>query len=862
MAQLRKVVGIDLGTTNSVIALLDATDNALLVGQDARGRTFPSLVAAAPYDPDRLLVGRGAAERKGKGAVASVKRFMGLDRRFTVGNQTLSPPETSAHILRHLRDVLAASLNDRHYVLDAAVITMPAYFNHNQIEATRKAGELAGFEVVELLHEPTAAAIYYAWAEGHGDATYLVYDLGGGTFDVSVIRKRFGDYEVLSVSGDPFLGGDDFDRRLATHLQEHLTRDDKNAINFDLNTAEGTANFAQLLRVAEGIKIELSERDLATRHITDLVRDLFGRSVTLEITVERGTFEQLIRDQVDRTIDFCDDALHRAHDKAQIRLADVDYVILVGGSSRIPLVRQTVLAAFGNPERLERVRHPEPLLHEPDLCVAYGAALRGATHGLRFLELPGGLELHVTSQPRSAHTNYTLTGAVQGEGATEVIEGGSVRVRAVASGLVEEAFLDVRGGFALDLMLHPECDNALEVTVCDAVGSERVAVPFCVRHAEKSAGLGQAVLPTQLITRPLQIDVLDRARQRVRQVLAPVGAPLPHSFAYSFRTVDQSGRIVLPLLEDNRVIKQVVIDNLDPELPVGTPVEVALHVDVKHNLRVEVSVSAAGRKESVSIEAPPPPQPPTGEEITSLCQQIEEQLGQLDGTQRTGGKMQFDRALQDLHEALRYEDEPRAIQRMAELRDLLDRLRRPEARALEPPWKTFAQLVKECLILAGDVAERTGRERQELFEQVYAQERFAEQAFAEHNQALYGECFDNLHKFGGYLQRLGSDHLPGASRRGGPPTLSDARSEVHRLLNALTVLASAARSRRRADVQERAAALNARAEQYLAPTSTDPIEVLRQSQRLWVEYDKLEAQLSGRQRDGGAGTEGLLEGTL
>src|SRR5205807_651160 len=128
-----------------------------------RGRTFPSVVAAAPYDADRLLVGRAAAERKGQGAVTSVKRFMGLDRQFAVGNHTLTPPETSAHILRLLRDVLAATLNDRRHMLDAAVITVPAYFNHNQIAAMRKAGELAGLEVVELLHEPTAAAIYYAW---------------------------------------------------------------------------------------------------------------------------------------------------------------------------------------------------------------------------------------------------------------------------------------------------------------------------------------------------------------------------------------------------------------------------------------------------------------------------------------------------------------------------------------------------------------------------------------------------------------------------------------------------------------------------------------------------------------------------
>src|SRR5262245_22876409 len=187
--KIRKPVGIDLGTTNSVIALLDPTDSAIITGQDEHGRrTFPSVVAHEP-DQQRLVVGRPALALRGQPQppVSSVKRCMGLDRRFTVGPDALTPPEVSARILNHLRDVLARTLNDPRYLLDSAVITMPAYFNHNQIEATRQAGERAGFEVVELLHEPTAAAVYYAWVENHGDATYLVYDLGGGTFDVSII---------------------------------------------------------------------------------------------------------------------------------------------------------------------------------------------------------------------------------------------------------------------------------------------------------------------------------------------------------------------------------------------------------------------------------------------------------------------------------------------------------------------------------------------------------------------------------------------------------------------------------------------------------------------------------------------------
>src|SRR5262249_3008013 len=155
--------------------------------------------------------------------------------------------------------------------------TMPAYFNHNQIEATRQAGELAGYEVVELLHEPTAAAIYYSWLLGHGDAHYLVYDLGGGTFDVSVIRKRYGDYEVLSVSGDPFLGGDDFARLLASHIiatAGFKAPGSGAAVDAGaLPLQAGTLNFARLVQVAEGVKIDLSAKERVVRYIPELLED-------------------------------------------------------------------------------------------------------------------------------------------------------------------------------------------------------------------------------------------------------------------------------------------------------------------------------------------------------------------------------------------------------------------------------------------------------------------------------------------------------------------------------------------------------------------------------------------------------------
>src|ERR1700734_2400298 len=164
--------------------MLDAAGSLLLTGGDEQGRmTLPSVVAWHE-EQGQLIAGRRAHALKGIAGsstcvpLSSVKRFMGLDKAFTLGSESLQPPEVSAVILRQLRDLMARSLNDAHYLLDSAIITMPAYFNHNQIEATRLAGELAGYDIVELLHEPTAAAIYYSWIENHGDATYLVYDLG------------------------------------------------------------------------------------------------------------------------------------------------------------------------------------------------------------------------------------------------------------------------------------------------------------------------------------------------------------------------------------------------------------------------------------------------------------------------------------------------------------------------------------------------------------------------------------------------------------------------------------------------------------------------------------------------------------
>jgi molecular chaperone DnaK len=820
---------------------------------------------------------------------------MGLDRRFSLGPRLLSAPEVSAIILGQLRDWLLRTLAGQHQgrdlLLDQAIITMPAYFNHNQIEATRQAGELAGYEVVELLHEPTAAAIYYSWVENHNDATYLVYDLGGGTFDVSIIRRRLGDYEVLSVSGDPFLGGDDFDRLLATHLIEtgswkwnSSEPAQPNAL-FDPTTPEGSVPFARLVRLAEAIKIELTGTDLVERYFPRLLVDPAGRELSLEATVTRAAFNRLIKDKIDRTIDCCHEALARARERAGLQLGDVDHVILVGGSSRVPLVQEVVQATFCHPDRPEHVRSPMPLLHEPDLCVAYGAALRAAGQGTRYI-FPTGianakdtdgrvtpvLELHLTSPTNTRETTYQAAGVVRllgprSDSSLSLLDGGSVCIRSLSTGLVEEAFLDQHGAFARDIELEPETDNPLEWTVCNGDGREQACVVQAVRHQSAGRPLGQGVLPTQLIVKPLSIEVLSRGRQIVKQIVAPIGATLPGTFRCVCRTSDQSGRIVVPICEENRIVQQLVIDRLDPDLPVGSPVEVEFRIDCKHIIEVSVCVPGGGggggnsdRCETATIEPPPPPARPTRQNIDEVHRALEEVLEQLTGRHRARLRTRATQLRQDLLEALTYDDEPKAIQRMAELRELLLQAELIRSQTLDPPWPRFAQLVRQCLDLAAEVGERTGRDREELFQHVYAQDRYAEQAHEEHNQALYRECWDNLMKYANYLTQLLHDGLPQAEAPARPPE-EEARDAVEHFRNLLSAVWKQARSSGRADLEGLLADVAQQARGFSQRLKTDPVSVLRDSRRLGVEIEKIQARLEHPAAQAPPEGSGLLEGT-
>ncbi|MGA9772752.1 MAG: Fe-S protein assembly chaperone HscA [Blastocatellia bacterium] len=363
-----RVVGIDLGTTNSLVAFTG--DNGPEVIRDERGGALvPSIVY---YDTERgqLLVGEEARERlitEPRKAIYSVKRFMGRGSadvqedlrlvpfqiapgseqviRFQMGDRVFTPPEISAFVLRDLKERASKFFGEE---VTQAVITVPAYFNDAQRQATKDAGHLAGLEVLRIVNEPTAASLAYG-IDRREEATVAVYDLGGGTFDISILKLKDGIFEVLATNGDTHLGGDDIDNRLITFLLDEI------AENTTRSTENDPALFQALRKAAIAAKHELSSNDSAVVSIN--IGEEFTRTIT------RNQFEQMISDLVERTLGPCRQALK----DAGLDPGQIDEVVMVGGSTRIPVVLSRV-------EELFR-RKPHTELN-PDEVVALGAAIQ------------------------------------------------------------------------------------------------------------------------------------------------------------------------------------------------------------------------------------------------------------------------------------------------------------------------------------------------------------------------------------------------------------------------------------------------------------------------------------------------------
>ncbi|MFO0805288.1 MAG: Hsp70 family protein [Gemmataceae bacterium] len=347
------IVGIDLGTTNSEIAVVENGQPRVIA--DDGDPILPSVVGLA--EDGRLLVGRAARNQwvlAPERTVKSIKRKMGEDVKIPLGEQQFAPQEISAMILKALK---ARAERDLGFEVKRAVITVPAYFNDSQRQATREAGALAGLDVVRILNEPTAAALTYNPDQSQAERI-LVYDLGGGTFDVSIVHTEGGVVEVLASHGDTALGGDDFDELFLDFVAEEFHE------MYDIDLRKNRVSRARLLRAVEDAKKRLSDHPF-TRIEEEFIAEKDGVPLHLSVEVSREDFEELIRPHLDRTME----CLQKALDDAKLVASQINRVVLVGGSTRTPLIGKMLEERLGQPAHREI---------NPDLCVALGAAIQGA----------------------------------------------------------------------------------------------------------------------------------------------------------------------------------------------------------------------------------------------------------------------------------------------------------------------------------------------------------------------------------------------------------------------------------------------------------------------------------------------------
>ena len=654
-----KCVGIDLGTTNSVIAMMADDNKTIVCRTDRAGRkTFPSVIV---YDQRKktILAGQRAFNRRGlvPEPIVSVKSHMGdANYRATTGPLTMSPVEVSAEVLKAMKEQMEEYLHGMpeyaDYVVDRAVITIPAYFASNAREATTKAGELAGLKVEFTLQEPTAAALYYCFKNGIDNGIFMVYDLGGGTFDVSIVKLDEGDAYVLGIAGNNYLGGDNFDDALAHHLLDELIDSDEGyeLEDMDINgDEEDKRRFTRLKLSAEVIKKALSSQEEYFESSDGIFEDKIGAKVNLAASVTVEEFEDLIRPMLESTLDECHKALREAEDQYGVTLDMIDGVLLVGGSTHIPLVGKIIEENFTNPSLPSHTKMPKPLIDEPDMAVGYGAAIAAASTG------------HVTGGNVTVGGGKTISvtasfGPAVGFGGVSMVEG---RLNAEDGNLPDDVYAKVSrvsGGFNREYMLEEdgsfvfedlEYDADSEPYTCQFISGGKVILEAGFDAVPSGGGEIPVVL-----SRNYYIETLDELTGAIKKVLLmKKGTQLPCSQDFRFTTNSTNPYFVrLRFFEEKEFLKQLQI-NFPKAVAPGTEINLALAFD--RSSRFTVRAESAGVVVESVVEPAPAPELPTPDEVDKAVSNARERVALIpEPGKKVVAETQLNRLVKSLNNAI------------------------------------------------------------------------------------------------------------------------------------------------------------------------------------------------------------------
>lgn len=755
-----KAVGIDLGTTNSAVAMMNPTDTEVTVHRDSttKAPTTPSCVWRNPATGE-LVVGRKAFIRIGREPepVRSIKRVMGRSDLVSLSGQPTSPEAISAAILGEMRrqieeDVSALATSSTSWIVESAIVTIPAYFDQPQIDATRKAAELAGLQVLELLHEPTAAACYHCWKTSTRDGVFLVYDLGGGTFDVSVVRCTAGVFEVLGISGNNRLGGDDIDTAMALHLRGVLAAEGW-ALDLDLqNSEEDQLRFNVLKLLAEGAKKALSDSSEYLLRDNGRFSDQEGNPVIIETLLERAELEEVARPFIERTLPYCHEALEQAGQRAGITLSDVDQVLLAGGSTHMPLVRQLVREALCGDGK---AKCAEPVYESVDTVVALGAAIRAAAvGGLAVYDPERTVRVSFRGTATTGATTTSVGGTVEALVPGVELAGGVVRL--TTSDWEDETELRESGAFSFTRVpLQPGAESMLTFEIFDGTGRLCATAGRPLTHStdevqRPTGGLGSTTLSSKAVL--LEVS---RGGRRHRRELIPALQALPTSAGFAFSHPGETELVLFPVYQQSRQI-QVIKVPVPLETPRGTPINFELHMD-KHSL-ITVRGKIGQHAFEAAVELPPERGLPAAEEAEALQTAFDEAAEFLQPGPRSTATLQWTLAKDSHRAATERGDEAQAIHDFEEMEKIVHGLSAASG-VLVPPKTEFDRLVDDCVslneFLMGKAAQAgLSHDGREISLAIQAQREEGERAFRASDQQAYGEAILQLEAYASHLAGL------------------------------------------------------------------------------------------------------------
>ncbi len=696
-------IGVDLGTTFSVIAVkgrvqfVDGYPEGLyleecdvtIIPTPFGEHTVPSVFWQDPENTEHVLVGSEAKDKakEGECPIMFSKRSIGTNEPLRVNNRTFTAREVATYILKYLKEIAEKALGRP---VRRAVVTHPAYFDRNQVEETREASAKAGFDMglsEQMMMEPAAAALAYIQGEKKDPLLVMTYDLGGGTFDVTVLERREGVITMKAFNGDHLLGGYNFDRELVEWIRKRLDAAGLK-IPYDENSPGDRARRAQLLQLAEQAKIDLTalRTDKVPHTINDrkILVDADGKSVQIFERITRGEYSALIKDYIDKTITCC----HSALAKADVKVEDLDYILLVGGSSRGQWVKDAVKKAFKT----------DPQLFDPDMCVAAGAAIKAAQ--LPFVASSAGIELVLDVPSTSPLPRINVTGQVRASGGADLEASTRAELKVLLTtpqvGTLGPQELTLEGRFLFsDLQLLEDEPSNFTLQVSDDKGHERVSKQFAVSY---QVDAGDTTEIATSLPKPLYLKTVTGMK-----LIAEEGKPLPApKCEVHLKRQHSDPKVDIEVYQEEERIGLITVENIPADAGEGCPVHVQVEITAKNEIKGSARV--LNRAGAVVAERPvritfPPIRLPDLPELRARFEELEDQRQQLialtsDAEHRLllGGQgAKLSKKLQKLFDEL----EPDKQEIYRALKEL-ERLVEPPPEDMDPPRAQFRRLLDEC----------------------------------------------------------------------------------------------------------------------------------------------------------------------